>query len=265
MNQWNAVTAGVAVAAVVFVAQPSVMAKKGGTSILHFTTELTMAGTGIDTDAQGKISAEIKTQGNAEKQHLEINLANLDPNTTYQLQALIGEDTNLIEVVDFETDSSGAAVLDYSKQGQGKAKGKGHQSGGALPIELDPVSNITSLVIANGVAEVVLTSDFSTSAKLQYLVKRMLYNDGVDSDASASLRMKSNGNNEQFRLRVEGLDPSATYYLAVNEDVAQTLASDEKGSVDINNLPAGTDNNLEIMSLAIWNSASNSVLSTSLP
>src|ERR1043166_1526520 len=142
MNQWNAVTAGFAFAAVMLVAEPSVMAKKGGTSILHFTTELTMAGTGIDTDAQGKITAEIKTQGNAEKQQLEINLTNLDPNTTYQLQALVGEDTNLIEVVDFETDSNGAAVLDYSKQGQGKAKGKGHHNGGTPPTGLNPVTDI---------------------------------------------------------------------------------------------------------------------------
>jgi hypothetical protein len=235
-------------------------AKKGGTSILHLTVESAMSGSGVDADASGSVSADTKIQGGAEKQSLEIEVEDLDTNATYSLQAKIGDDTNLVEVATFQTDAAGSAAIRYAKQGQGKAKGKP----GVLPAVLDPVSDIRELAVVNVSTQVVMSADLTDPSKLQYLVKRAMDNDGLDNDAAASLRIKSNGVSDQFRLRASGLDPSAVYYLSINGSLTETM-SDANGALDLSELPDGSPSVLDIHDLAVLNSISNSVLSIALP
>ena len=107
-----------------------------------------------------------------------------------------------------------------------------------------------------------------TSAELhagQYLVKRVLTNDGLDTDAAATLRIKSNDSSDQLRIRASGLDASATYYLAVDGILSDTLTSDGNGALTVDAWPVGAPAAVDVTGLAILNSDSNSVLSTTLP
>lgn len=232
------------------------LAKKGGTSILHFMLRVTMTGTGT-----GNVGAKRNQQGGADNQRLEITVANLAAATTYQLLASTTDNTNLLAVGEFTTDSAGSAVLDYVK----KNNGKGSPGGDPLPAGLDPISKLRSLEISIGGTQTVLSADITAPDSLQYLIKRPMTNDALDADAAASLRIKSNSNADQLRIRASGLDASSTYFLAINGSIAEPLTSDAGGKLSVNTWPAGSPDVLDVTSLAILNSASNSVLVTTLP
>lgn len=231
-------------------------AKKGGTSILHFMLRANMTGTGT-----GSIEAKRNQQGGADNQRLGVSVAGLDAFATYQLLASTTEDANLITVAEFTTDSNGDAVLNYVKKNQGKAS----PGGDPLPAGLDPISNLRSVEVSVGGTQTVLSVDITTPNSLQYLVKRAMTNDGVEPDAAASLRIKSNGRKDQLWIRASGLSPTNAYYLAVNETIAADLASDLGGNLKVTKWQSSSSDILDITSLAIWNSMSNSVLSTTLP
>lgn len=260
-NKW--IVGVIVLSLITLYGQHYAIAKKGGngngTSILHLTVDVTMTGTGVDPDAAGSAQADHKKQGNSNQQDLDISLANLNPNTTYDLMVVVGDNTNL--VTQFTTDAGGAAVFNYVQKNTGKAS----PHGDPLPNELDPVSSILALQVVNASTQTVLNADFTVPDKLQYLVKRNMTNDGVDNDAAASLRIKSNGSSVQFRLRASGLDASATYFLAINGSIAETETTDANGGLNLTSLPGGAPDVLDITSLAIWNVSSNSVLSTTLP
>jgi hypothetical protein len=260
MNKKQLAVAAMIAALTVLTAQ-HVLAKKGGTSILHLTVSVPMTGTGFDADASGSVAADYKAQGGAKKQSLDIKTANLDSNATYVVLASTTQNGTLTEVAQLTTDANGAINVHYSQQGQGKA----HPHGEPLPVGLDPVSDLRTLEISIGGTQTVLSADMTAPEKLQYLVKRAMDNDGVDNDASAALRIKSNGSQDQLRIKATGLDASGTYFLAVNGNIASNLTTDASGGLSVTSLPDGAPSILDITGLAIFNSASNSVLSTTLP
>jgi hypothetical protein len=263
MKTSKLISATVALALAVLLLQSVALAKKGGTSILHFMVRATMDATDADPDAAGSVNAKLNQQGHADNQRLTIAVNHLDSNTAYRLLALLGDDTNLTEVADFDTDGNGAALLQYVHVGS--SHGHGHGGGDPLPNALNPLSSIRELVVQNTSTQEVLNADLTTSGKFQYLVKRPMTNDGVEPDAAASLRIHASQNFVQFRLNASGLTASNTYFLAINEDIAADFTSDANGGLRINNLPVGAPDILDIHELAILNSSSNSVLSTSLP
>jgi hypothetical protein len=231
--------------------------EKGGTSILHLTVTVPMTGSENDPDASGSVKADYKEQGGAEKQSLAIHVDHLDANTNYVLLVTTTSNTTTTEVAQLTTDANGTIDKHYSHKGQGK----GHSHGESLPAGLDPVSDLRTLEISIGGTQTVLSADMTAPTKLQYLVKRNLEN----GDASASLRIKSNGSQDQLRITAAGLDASSTYFLAINGDIASEVASDDNGKLTITSLPGGSPSILDITGLAILNGASNSVLSTTLP
>jgi hypothetical protein len=259
MKSFKGITLTVAVFLGVLLVQTVAVAKKGGTSILHFMIHATMVG----SNATGSVDAKLNQQGNADNQRLTITVANLDSNTTYHLLALLNDDTNLTAVVDFDTDANGAATLNYSHVGS--SHGHGHGPGSALPDALNPLSNIGNLVVQDASTQEVLVADFTAPDSLQYLVKRAMTNDGAEPSAAASLRIHASQKLVQFQLNASGLTTSSTYFLAVNDAIASNLTSDAKGRLGIKSLPSGSPDILDIHQLAILNSSSNSVLSTSLP
>jgi hypothetical protein len=226
------------------------MAKRDGTSILHWMLHATMTGTGT-----GNVDAKRNQQGAADNQRLAIHASGLAADTAYQLIA------NGSTVIDFTSDSAGNADFNYVKLNHGK----GSPGGDPLPDALNPISSIRSLEISVGGTQTVLSADLTAPDSQQYLVKRSLTNDGADSDAAASLRIKSNGSDNQLRIRASGLDATSTYSLAINGGIADTLTSDSNGGLTITAWPAGSPGALDVTSLAILNSESNSVLSTTLP
>jgi len=131
---------------------------------------------------------------------------------------------------------------------------------------LDPLNNIRELAVAYVSAQVVLRADLTASARQTHdLIKRKLSNDGTEPNAEAALGIKATEKKSQFRLLAGGLNPATDYIFAINGDVVSTSASDANGNLAIVELPVGTPDILDIHQLAIWNSISNSVLSTTLP
>jgi hypothetical protein len=238
---------------VVLLLSPHALAKKGGTSILHLMLRASMTG-----DGSGSVELKRNQQGGADNQRLQITLADLAADTTYQLLAVTATGTNALE---FTTDSAGGASWTFVKKNRGKA----HPGGDLLPAELDPVTNLRRLEISLGGTQTVLSADLTMPDAFQYLVKRPMTNDGLDTDAAASLRIKSNGVQDQLRIRASGLDATGTYFLAINGDIADTLTSDAAGKLNVTAWPAGSPHVLDVTALAIWDAASNSVLSTTLP
>ena len=211
--------------------------KSHGTDILHFFVRKTMTNQGIESGATGSVNAKQNKQGHANNQQLDILVKGLTTNTTYQLLALIDDDTNQTQVAEFTTDDNGNAALRYRKMGNGN--GNGHGNGGGLghgksplPGALDPLSSIRELTIQNGSTQAVLTADLTSPDKLQYLVKRDLSTSTVD----AALRIKATTSETQFRLIASGLNPTNDYLLVLNGGIAETDTTDENGKLVISSL-----------------------------
>jgi hypothetical protein len=232
------------------------VAKPGGTTILHFNFVTAMANTGVDANARGSVNGKLNRQGNANNQRLQISLANLDPNTTYQLAAFIGDDSNSTSVTEFTTDSNGAFTVTYVK----KAQGRGNAGGQPLPEALNPLEDVRELDIVNGSADTVLRADLTDPDKLQYLVKRLMDNTGFVPAAAGSLQIKATATSTRFRLRASGLTPGTDYVLRINGNAAQTKTTDSGGNLDLKVLPGGSPNVLNIHALALTDTAGNLVL-----
>ena len=217
-----------------------------------------MSNPGVETNASGIIRARQNEQGKANNQTLEILAKGLDTNTSYQLMALVGDETNLTLVTNFNTDVRGRLAVEYRDLGNGQGIGHGRLP---LPAVLDPVSQVRELSIFNGATQAVLTADLTVPDRLEYLVKRDLSSNSVD----ASLRIQANTHVTQFRLTASGLNPTNDYLLVLNGGVVQTNSTDKKGRLVIKSLLENPTDILQVRSLALWDSASNVVLSTSLP
>jgi hypothetical protein len=234
---------------------------KGGTSILHWMVTTKMVASGVESGVRGSVNANQNKQGNADNQRLTIAAAGLQSNATYLLVAVTVADTNPVVVADFPTNAKGVGLVKYVY----KNNGKGNAGGTSLPVVLNPISDIQGLGIANGSTQTVLSADLTDPDKLQYLVSRSLTNDGIESGAAASLRIKATQKSVQFRLLASGLLATSGYFLAVNDVLDTNVTTDAAGNLSFNALPAGTPDVLDIHTLAILNSSSNSVLSTTLP
>src|SRR5262245_38737819 len=230
-----------------------------GTDILHFFVREAMTNEGVETNATGRVEANQNRQGNANNQRLKISVNGLATNTTYQLLALTDDNVDLTSVPQFDTDDHGRAAFDFRKQGNGNG-GMGHGKS-ALPDELDPLSQIRELAVFNGSTQAVLRADLTAPDQLQYLIKRDLSTNGV----SASLRIKATTSQTQFRLTASGLNVTNDYLLVLNGGIVQTNSTDARGRLTISALLADPGDILDLHSVALWDSASNVVLSTELP
>ena len=229
-----------------------------GTDILHFFVRKGMSNTGVETNASGVVRARQNEQGNTDNQALEVLAKGLDTNTSYQLMALVGDETNLTLVTNFNSDSRGRLSVEYRDLGNGHGVGHGRLP---LPAVLDPVSQVREVSIFNSATQAVLTADLTVPDRLEYLVKRDLSTNKVD----ALLRLHANTHATQFRLTASGLNPTNDYLLVLNGGVVQTNSTDKKGRLVIKSLLENPTDILQVRSMALWDSASNLVLSTSLP
>jgi hypothetical protein len=231
---------------------------KGGTSIQHFTFKTAMTGTGVDADASGNVAGSITHQGNAFNQSLNVSVAHLDPNATYQVTAFLGDDTNEVGVGEFTTDAKGAFKAAYMD----KSQGKGPQ-GKQLPAVLNPLCAVRELHIFDSNTNKVLGAVLDSPDKGQYLVQRSMNNTGVIPAAAGSLRIKASPKSTQFRLQVTGLTPNTVYQLAFNGIVAQTNTSDASGQLTLTTLPQSAQNVLDIQTVSLNdNTGANAILNT---
>jgi len=236
----------------------SAQAAPGGTDILHFQVVVGMTNNGVEANADGMVLAEQKKQGNANNQKFSIAVTGLSTNTTYELVAVVDDDTNLVDVAAFTTDKKGKAVLNYSSLGNGH--GGGHNNS-ALPAALNPVSLIREIDVVNSNLQAVLTADVTTPDRLDYLIKRNLSNGGV----KAELMLHANTHQTEFHLTATGLTPSTNYFLAFNSEIVQTNSSTSKGKLNINSLVEVPPVILDVRDIELLDNSSNVVLQTQLP
>jgi hypothetical protein len=124
-----------------------------GSSVLHVLYNVDMANSGVDPNATGKLNGTLTRQGNANNQRLRLSLANLDPSSTYQLMAFIGDDAIPRNVADLTTDSKGSVAVSYVQ----KCPGPSNAGGQPLPAVLNPISRIHQLDIVKD-GNVILTA-----------------------------------------------------------------------------------------------------------
>ncbi|HXI84527.1 MAG TPA: ice-binding family protein [Verrucomicrobiae bacterium] len=247
---------GLALAAAVMFPRTDALAKQSGTSILHFNFSSAMTNTGVDPDASGNVTGKLTRQGNASNQQLKISLANLDPSTTYELAAFLGDDTNSTSVAEFTTDSKGAFKITYVKKATGNPSANQHP----LPDALNPLRNIRELDIVNGSTQTVLQVDLTNTGKLQYLVKRLMDNAGLIPAAAGLLQIKASATFAQFRLTASGLTPNTAYVLTINGNAVQTNTSDSAGNLNLTSLPPGAPDVLDIHAVALTDITGHVVL-----
>ena len=225
-----------------------------------------MSNEGLETNAVGQVNLRRNQQGKADNQRLEISLKGLQTNETYQLLALLRDDTNYTFVSEITAGTYGGAIMRYVKIGatQNPRAGLGRWEI-PLPNVLDPVSDIRALAIADNSTQAVLVADMTAPDKLTYLVKRWLDNNGSETNAAAQLRLEATTNSVQFRVWGYGMEPGQNYFLAVNGSMVDSTVANTNGLLWFTNLPVSPSDILLVRELAIWNSATNTVLSTRLP
>lgn len=255
----------VALVAVVLVAAPPPKAPKPpkppgqGTDILHLFLRKQMTNEGLFTNATGRVDLGLNRQGNAFNQRLDVSVANVPTNTLFGLWAAPGEDTNFVFAAWLPSDRKGRASIRFMKVGSAQGfPGKGKTP---LPPALDPISEIRELAVADTSTQAVLSAELRAPDKLQYLIKRTW----TDGDATALLRLKATTSKLTFELLAGGLAPATNYLLAVNGAPVESAWSHTNGVVVFTNLPVPPAEVLRVRSVAVWDSASNSVLSTTLP
>src|SRR6266850_6479988 len=143
-----------------------------GTDILHFFVNERMTNTGVIPDASGRLELRVNQQGNANHQGIHIDARNLETNATYQLAALLNDDTNLTQVLQLNTDIKGNASVNLEDKGAGKAKGD-HPGKvkKPLPAVLDPITHIREVTILDSNSVAVLTARVASADRLESLVK----------------------------------------------------------------------------------------------
>jgi hypothetical protein len=235
-------------------------AGKGGTDILHLSLRTDFA-PAADPDATGELSAKLRQQGRADVQKLQLEVSNLEPDTTHHLFLQLRDVVDPVDVTIFDTDQNGEASLKLMHLGHNAASAK------KFPAGLDPLSDVLAMEIRNDADAVLMDADLTDPDRLQYLVKRRLTNTGVDEDAAGSLFMKESPKKVRFRLRAGNLDPNAGYTLAIAAGPTETLVpvtTDADGELDLKELPDGAPTPFEMTGLEL-RLGTDVVLSTTLP
>jgi hypothetical protein len=231
---------------------------KHGTDILHLFSDTVMTNSGVLSNASGNVAVRQNEQGNADNQELDIRAKGLDTNATYQLLAIVNDDTNATQVTNFTSDAKGRATLLYRQFGNGHGLGHGRIP---LPSSLNPVSDVRQLTIANTSTQAVLSADLTMPNRFEYLIKRDISSNSID----ASLRIHATTRQTQFRLLASGLNPTNDYLLVLNGGIVQTNSTDKKGRLAIRSLMENPGDILDLHSVALWDTASNVLVSTTLP
>jgi len=233
-------------------------ATAAGTDVLHFSVIKAMADNNVEPGADGVVAATQKKQGNADNQTLDIMVTGLGKNTAYALVASVDNDTNLTSVAEFVTDKKGEAAISYRNLGKGKGGGKNSD---ALPLALNPVSQIRAVGIVNSNLQTVLTADLTAPDKLQYQVKRDLSNGAI----KGTLQIQATTSQTHFKLSSTGLAANTDYLIALNGGVIQTNNTGAKSTLNINTLTGTPPAILDLRTVEVWGASSNVVLHADLP
>jgi len=247
-------TVGAAMTCLTAVAENTPKPHKPKKDILHFFAQEKMTDQGVISNATGRVTIHVNSVSKGKPQDLRVEVRNLEANAGYQLQALVGDDTNLTVVVEFTTDGEGKAKLEFRDKAAGKA---GKQP---VPAALNPLTNIRELVVADG-TNAVLVADLTAPDKFNYFVKRDLSTNGV----VASLQIESHVHKAKLRLAASGLDAGSEYSLALNGSIVTTGTADEKGRLKVGWELLNPVDILSLQSVVLLNAGGETIATTTFP
>jgi len=130
-------------------------ANKPVNKIIHLAPPATGA---VEPNATGKAKIQVKTKGNA-MQRFQVVGANLKPGATYNLFVTVGGASTQVAaaIATADPDEDGAAVeFIFAK----KAKGKLGEEEIPLPAAIDPITQITAVMLKDAAGNVVLSGSF---------------------------------------------------------------------------------------------------------
>ena len=234
---------------------------RNGTSVLHYQSRAPVMGAAPESTVSGSTSLQFNEQGGASLQKLDFTASGLAPSTTYNLIAVLGADPNAQSITAVTTDSRGRVRLSFMQKGD--EQGTGNK---ALPAALNPVTHIRGLGLAETVnSQTVAFALVSEASSIQYLVKRNLTPADTNATPAGSISLKANASTVNFRLLAGGLNPGATYSLALNGTVLASTTANSEGLLKFSAWPANAPAVLEVHTLALVDGSDNVVLSTLLP
>ena len=233
-----------ALCASVFVAH----ANPFGPNAVRYSVGDAMTSTGVDADAKGHVQALVRQRGDSDLQRLRVRVANLDSLTSYTLLAAVGDDTNLVAVTNFTTSVSGKGVLIYAQK----------RGSSTLPVNLEALTEIQTLAVANTNGEVILFVNLHESASMKFEMASVFDNTGSDPLAIGCVAVSAQQGVTQFRLLAAG--QSSTFTLCVNETPVATYQADFAGHINVGALPLAAPSPVSFRKLSLRNAGDEVVL-----
>lgn len=198
-----------------------------GTDILHYFVRDSFTNAGVEIGASAVVDFSERQQGKSDQRQFLLVLRKLAPTNTYTLLSLSGVETNYAEVVQFQTDARGSAVLRYRELFDGNGKDLGTASGfKPLPPGISNLTSVTALAVANASTQVVLSADLTVPDRLQYFVKKQMES---PYGAGGLVQIWSTARRGFMRLQALNLMPTNTFHLALNGGIVSDFVSDAKG------------------------------------
>jgi hypothetical protein len=230
-----------------------------GSPVLHYMTRNDLVATDAGSNTVGSLRLQYNEQGHSLKQSFRLVISGLETNSPVGLTAIVGDDTNTVLVSTLNTDGKGRARVSYLSRGQG---GGGRNP---LPDALSPLTSVRSIGVENSSNQTVAYAVITDASQFHYLVKRNLTPEDTNGTAAGSISLTANQRHVNFRLIAGGVNATNDYHLALNSNVVSTVTSDEDGRLRITSWPSNAPAILDLRSLSLLDSGSNTVLSTTLP
>jgi hypothetical protein len=256
---WLVIGIGAVVWAFGATAQAGGPVTRRGTSVMHYMTRNTLVATEAGSNVVGWLRLQHNEQGHSSKQSLRLHVIGLEANASYNLIAVVGDDTNAAPVASFTANRRGRSQLAYLSHGQGRG-GKN-----PLPNELNPLTDVRSVGVENVSTQTVAYAWIADAEKFQYIVKRNLTPEDMNGTAAGSVSLIANHRHVNFRLLAGGLVATNDYHLALNSNIVSTVQTTGDGRLQIKDWPANAPSVLELRSLSLLDGSSNVVLHTRLP
>jgi hypothetical protein len=222
-------------------------------------TRNTLVTTDAGSNVVGSLRLQQNEQGHSSKQSFHLFVSGLKTNTSYNLIAIVGDDTNAAPVASFTANRNGRSHVFYMARGQGGSPKN------PLPDELNPLTNVRSIGIENANTQTVAYAWIADADRFQYIVKRNLTPADTNGTAAGSISLIANQRHVNFRLLAGGLAVTNDYHLALNTNIVSTITADDDGRLEMKGWPTNAPAILDLRSLSLLDASSNTVLSTTLP
>jgi hypothetical protein len=235
--------------------------KDKGHDLLHLTIQAKLHNEGVISGAGGDVDLHYDQHGGKDThQELHLHVKGLDTGTDYTLSAQ-DNTSNVVQVASFTADEHGNADLHFRDKGPKKPHDHAGHVDGQLPPDLEPVTAIAGLSIADTNGTGVLTADLTAPHNFQYMAKRDLGTGAI----RGKLEINADAHHGKLDLEAQGLDAGTSYSLAVNGNVVTSVSADEHGHLHVHTQFQNSIDVLSLNSVEVLDASSNVVLSATFP